>query len=146
MNERGFTLLELLWSTVVAGLILVSSFSCYLLLEKQEQDSYLQTLINQEARMFILSIEREIYNGHGFKVSNGKLIFYDSLGNQMSYEKWGNNVRRQVNNTGHVILVADVETITFQALPQGCRINFTLKKNGVGWSGDITLTSRVTLP
>lgn len=128
---------------MIGGIILSGVCTLYLLVEKQEKEAFICAQLNMEARAFLVYIQREIYDGQDFTATNGKLDFYDGAGNWIRYERWGNGVRRQVNNSGHIMLVTDVDTLTFSATPKGCLIHFTLKKGGVTWPGEVFLASRV---
>lgn len=112
-------------------------------MEKQEKEAFTCAQLNIEARAFLIYIEREIYNGHGFISTNGKLDFYDGAGDWIRYERWGNGVRRQVNNSGHTMLVKDVDVLSFSSTTMGCSIEFTLKKGRVKWPVHVFLASRV---
>lgn len=143
IGEKGFTLLEVLLAILIGGIILTGVCTLYLLLEKQEKDAFTRAQLNMEARAFLVYVEREIYNGYGFVSTNGKLDFYDGVGNWIRYERWGNGIRRQVNSSGHTMLLKDVDTLSFSAKPKGCFIDFTMKKGGVTWQGHVFLATRV---
>jgi competence protein ComGF len=143
MNNRGFTLIEVLLSMMVMVILLISILSLYLLYKKEESRVFVFSQLQNQSRAFVCSIERELYNGRGFSVSNGKLAFYDAIGNVISYERWGDGIRRQVNNSGHIWLVKDVESVIFTVIRNACRVQYTLKKGGITVKGEITLTSRV---
>lgn len=143
MNERGFTLIEVLLSMMATVILLLSVFSLFLLYKKEENRLFISSQLYSQSKAFICSIEREIYNGSSFTITNGKLAFYDALGNRISYEKWGNGIRRQVNLSGHVWLVKDVERVLFTIIGKACKVQYTLQKGGVKLEGEIILTSRV---
>lgn len=143
MNENAFSLIEVLFSLLMLVMLLFGMFSLYLLYKKAENRVYITSLLLNQSNAFVHAIEREIYNGSHFVVNNGKLSFYDAGGNLITYEKWGDGVRRQVNHSGHVWLMKDVESISFQIKGNCCHVQYILKKGGVQLKGEVFFTSRV---
>ena len=143
MNEKGFTLLEVLISMMVLVILLFTILSLFLLYKKEENRVFISSQLDSQSRAFICSIEREIYNGSNFTVTNGKLAFNDAVGNQISYEKWGDGIRRQVNRSGHIWLVKDVDSVFFTIFGKACKVQYILKKEGITVKGEVILTSRV---
>lgn len=143
MNNSGFSLLEVILSMMVMAILLFTIFSLLLLYKKEENRVFITSQLHSQSRAFVCSIEREIYNGSNFSLANGKLAFNDSVGNQISYEKWGDGIRRQVNQSGHVWLMKDVESVIFTVIRNACTVQYTLQKGGIRVKGEITLTSRV---
>jgi competence protein ComGF len=143
MNEKAFSLLEVLFSLLMMTMLLFAILSIYLLYKKEENHVYISSLLQNQSSAFVHSIEREIYNGSQFMINNGKLSFYDAAGNLITYEKWGDGVRRQVNHSGHVLLIKDVESISFQMIGNCCHVQYTLKRGEIRLKGEVFFTSRV---
>lgn len=143
MNEKGFSLLEVLLSVMAMVMVLITILSLFLLYKKEENRIFISSQLHGQSSAFIGSIEREIYNGSNFSIANGKLAFYDAVGNQISYEKWGDGIRRQVNRSGHIWLIKDVDTVVFTIIGKACKVQYTLKKGGITLKEEVIFTSRV---
>lgn len=119
-NNRGFTLVDMLLAFSV--FLMIASFiplSLSMVYRNGIVDDELQRL---EWEVFISQVKKEIRMSEGVDVSNNRVILQKD-GSQISYEKYGSNVRRRVDEKGHEILLQNIETVSFEKINQGLRIS-----------------------
>jgi len=101
--ESGFTLIEMLisLSMILVILAITPSLWNYLQLEPQtEQFSVYQ---------FFHVVTDEIQLNQLLRQSEDSLLLENSDNDQILISKYNNTIRRQVNRTGHEILLRDIE-------------------------------------
>ena len=101
--ESGFTLIEMLisLSMILVILAITPSLWNYLQLEPQtEQFSVYQ---------FFHVVTDEIQLNQLLRQSEDSLLLENSDNDQILISKYNNTIRRQVNQTGHEILLRDIE-------------------------------------
>lgn len=124
MNEGGFTLIEMLFAFTIF-LTIVSFFPLItrIILQDDDIESRIQRM---EWEVFISQIKKEIRTSNKITVANQKL-FLEKDGQVITYEKYGTNIRRRVNNTGHEILIQNVSFFKFEKIINGVYVSVTDK-------------------
>ncbi|MCA1031716.1 prepilin-type N-terminal cleavage/methylation domain-containing protein [Bacillus timonensis] len=119
MKSKGFTLIETLVSMacLVVVLTLITPFLKIIFLE-----SSLKHQVNRmEWEIFLQQAKMEIRESTSVTIANNKLYFYQQ--NQViSYEKYGDKIRRRVNGSGHEIILQEINSVTFHPLQNGIEI------------------------
>lgn len=107
-NEGAFTLTETIISLMITTMVLMLSVPLFPLL--QSPDSYPESTAAQLASF----IQEEINQARAITVTNTTLSVIDKDHRQIVIEKYGKNVRRTVNGTGHELLLQNIRSITFK--------------------------------
>jgi competence protein ComGF len=109
-NEKAFTLLEVLFAfsiftTIVFFIIPVIQISE----DNKDTNGRLQEM---EWDVFCSQVKKEIHISSKAEVISGRLVL--TINNEIiNYEKYGSNIRRRVNSTGHETVLQNVSLITF---------------------------------
>jgi competence protein ComGF len=115
-NEKGFTLVEALIALMVFCILMAF---LPLGIRTVLSDEYLNRRIQRlEWEVFNSQIKKEVRVSHQVTVQNNKLLLQKN-GDTILYEKYGTNIRRRVNFSGHEILLQNVASVQFRTLPQG---------------------------
>lgn len=125
-NERGFTLAEMLIAFMVFC-ILVSLFP--LAIQTIGSLKYLeQRTENLEWEVFLSQMKKETRLSNPVTVLGDKLLLQKN-GDTILYEKYGSNIRRRVNYTGHETLLQNVASVRFEKATGGYDIYVQDLKN-----------------
>lgn len=110
INEKGFTLVELLLMLVVMS-ILISLTPFVAALVKP----IVQTNVSEQYDVsnFFVQLKREVSRTQLQYVSPNKLCLMEE-GNSICYEKRGQRLNRLVNNSGNNFSLLDVKQVRFQ--------------------------------
>jgi competence protein ComGF len=82
------------------------------ILDNKDSNGRLQ---NMEWDIFCSQIKKEIRISSKAEVISGNLVL--TLNNEkISYEKYGSNIRRRVNSTGHETILQNVSLVTFSRI------------------------------
>jgi len=109
-NERGFTIAEMLIAFMVFC-ILVSLFP--LAIQNVGSLTYLEQRTQKlEWEVFLSQIKKETRLSNPITVLGDKLLLQKN-GETILYEKYGSNLRRRVNYTGHETLLQNVASVRF---------------------------------
>ncbi|WP_307473253.1 competence type IV pilus minor pilin ComGF [Cytobacillus purgationiresistens] len=119
MNDRGFTLLEMIFAFSVF-FIIVSFLPLGLkfIFQNQVFDSRMQHF---EWQVFTNQLKKEMRMSDGFEVAVNRLTLLKD-GSSISYEPYGSNIRRQVNLQGHEIVLQQVDIIQYERLSTGVKM------------------------
>jgi competence protein ComGF len=119
-SEGAFTLLEVLFAfSIFTIIVFFISPVFHIILNNKISEARVQEM---EWEVFCSQIKKEIRMGSRPDVVSGRLVF--SKNNEtILYEKYGNNLRRRVNSTGHEILLQNVSEITFVLIKNAVKIN-----------------------
>jgi competence protein ComGF len=79
------------------------------------------SLQEMEWDVFCSQIKKEIRMSSRAEVVAGRLVLTKN-NETIFYEKYGNNLRRRVNSTGHEILLQNVSEVTYSLLNNAVRI------------------------
>lgn len=85
-------------------------------------------LMDMEWEVFYLQLKKETKLAKKVDVSNNKLLLYVD-GNVVTYEKYGNIIRRRVNATGHEIALQQVKEVQFLKSNNGFQLSVIDQKN-----------------
>ncbi|WP_240056582.1 competence type IV pilus minor pilin ComGF [Bacillus mesophilum] len=111
-NEKGFTMLDALYGFTVFLLIMsLIPLTMNHIIQSSETN---KIIAKMEWNIFIQQLKKEVrLSEGGIEVANGKLIVRKNQ-QQISYEKYGSNIRRRVNGTGHEIVMQNVRDVTYE--------------------------------
>ncbi|UOQ93727.1 prepilin-type N-terminal cleavage/methylation domain-containing protein [Halobacillus shinanisalinarum] len=124
INSKGFTLVETLFCLTLLSIMLTISIP---LLKLIESPAYSHEL---SAIQFFTFVEEEINTSTKVKLLQNELFITDTMGRIIRISKYGDSVRRQVNDTGHELLITNIQAITFN-LKEGndiLTVHLTLKE------------------
>jgi competence protein ComGF len=113
LNEKAFTLIEALLALSIFSMIVFFT-TPILQVMLRNIDSHTSTQ-EMEWEVFCSQIKKEIRMSSHAEVVSGKL-FLTQDPDTIVYEKYGSNIRRRVNSTGHEIILQNVEGFTFTLL------------------------------
>jgi competence protein ComGF len=109
-NNQGFTLIEMLLSFAIYCILasfLPVVFS--IIININHVTDRTQQL---EFELFISQLNTELQGCDYVQVKNGKL-YMQSLGELVTYEKYGPNIRRLVQFRGHEIVLQNIKSVEF---------------------------------
>jgi competence protein ComGF len=118
-NEKAFTLLEVLFAFSIFTPIVFFMFPVFqIILDDKDSNGRLQ---NMEWDVFCSQIKKEIHISSKAEVISGNLVL--TLNNEkFLYEKYGTNIRKRVNSTGHETLLQNVSVVTFTRINNSVKI------------------------
>jgi competence protein ComGF len=120
LNERGFTMLEMLLSLMMFLMIasmLPLGFGILL------DDSVIEEGIRgMEWEVFSSQVKKEIRTAEQVTVQSDKLLLKVD-GQFILYEKYASSMRRRVNYKGHEILFQNLSSFTFEQIADGVMIS-----------------------
>jgi competence protein ComGF len=118
-NEKAFTLLEVLFAFSIFTTIVFFMFPVFqIILDDKDSNGRLQ---NMEWDVFCSQIKKEIHISSKAEVISGNLVL--TLNNEkFLYEKYGTNIRKRVNSTGHETLLQNVSVVTFTRINNSVKI------------------------
>lgn len=110
-NENGFTLTEMMLSLMIL-MAIVSFFPLFMSFFELEDNRQLRS---KEVELFFMQISDEIHGAKQLSVdkSNERVDITLKNGNVASYERYGTNIRRRINKTGHQVLLQNIDGVTF---------------------------------
>jgi competence protein ComGF len=119
-NEKGFTLVEMLIAFIVFCM-LASFFPLAIktIASHNDMEPRNQRL---EWEVFLSQLKKEARVSSQITVSGDKLHLQKN-GETILYEKYGSNLRRRVNYTGHETLLQNVESVRFIKITGGFGIH-----------------------
>ena len=118
LNEKAFTLIEVLIAfSIFTTIIFFMTPVFQIILTNKDTEASLQAM---EWEVFSSQIKKEIRMSTRAEVVSGRLILTKDT-ETIQYEKYGTNLRRRVNSTGHEIILQNVSQYSFTI------INYTVK-------------------
>lgn len=123
-HESGFSLLSVLFAITI--LFMFIPFIVYLIKASFFTSYYEELSVGQ----FFHFMQDEFIMAERYEVNKNavSLIVNDET---VTIDKYGSNVRRQVNGTGHEIFLRDIKAIIFNQISYGVRIQITTLNGGV---------------
>lgn len=120
LNNRGSTLFEVLLSFSVMTVVVSIMPLCFLLLlDNKNGEESVQRL---EWEVFSSQIKKEIRMSQSIQVSPER-IFLTRDGKMIIYEKYGSQIRRRVDFTGHETLLQNIQSVHFEKISNGVRVS-----------------------
>lgn len=111
INEKGFTMVDALYGFTIFLLIMsLIPLTMNHIIQSSETD---KIIAKMEWNIFVQQLKKEVRLSEGIEIANGKLIVRKNQ-QQISYEKYGSNIRRRVNGTGHEIVLQNVGDVTYE--------------------------------
>ncbi|WP_312471924.1 competence type IV pilus minor pilin ComGF [Neobacillus sp.] len=121
-NEKAFTLLEVLFAFSIFTIIIFFMTPFFqIILNNKDSHAQIQAM---EWEVFCSQIKKEIRLSTRAQVIANRLILTKDT-ETIQYEKYGSNLRRRVNSTGHEILLQNVSQYSFTLLNNSVKINVT---------------------
>jgi competence protein ComGF len=121
-NEKAFTLLEVLFAFSIFTTIVFFMLPVFqIILDSKDSNGRLQEM---EWDVFCSQVKKEIRNGSKTEVISGRLVL-TLYNDTIYYEKYGSNLRRRVNSSGHETLLQNVSNVTFTRLNNSVKIFVT---------------------
>ncbi|SMQ82844.1 competence protein ComGF [Bacillus sp. OV166] len=110
LNEKAFTLIEVLIAfSIFTTIIFFMTPVFQIILTNKDTEASLQAM---EWEVFSSQIKKEIRQSTSAEVISGRLILTKDT-ETIQYEKYGTNLRRRVNSTGHEIILQNVSQYSF---------------------------------
>jgi len=115
-NEKGFTLLETLFSLVLFLMIISISTSS---IKSFVQRNYSYESVNRlELDNFIKEVQKEANKSISFTVHSDLLLFEEFNQVTISYRKYATIIRRQRLGLGHEIVLQNIRDIKFEQISE----------------------------
>ncbi|MEH7084754.1 competence type IV pilus minor pilin ComGF [Neobacillus drentensis] len=122
LNDDAFTLIEVLISfSIFTTIIFFMTPLFQIILSNKDTEAALQTM---EWDVFSSQIKKEIRLSSRAEVISNRLILTKEA-ETIQYEKYGTNLRRRVNSTGHEILLQNVSQYSFTLIDNAVKIDVT---------------------
>ncbi|HWO96017.1 MAG TPA: competence type IV pilus minor pilin ComGF [Bacillus sp. (in: firmicutes)] len=119
-KEDGYTLLEMLISFSLF-LMMMSIVPLMIKMTKEHQEMTV-SLSTLEWDLFLQQLTFEVREGHQVECSHERLTFTNYYHQTITYEKYGEMIRRRVNGTGHEVVLQNISSVQFSKVPQGVLI------------------------
>jgi competence protein ComGF len=120
LNEEAFTLIEALFALSIFTIIAFFMTPIFQVMLKNI-DSHVLTQ-DMEWTVFCSQIKKEIRMSSRAEIVSGKLYLTKDA-DTIVYEKYGLNIRRRVNSTGHEIILQNIGEFTFTVLNNAVRVD-----------------------
>jgi competence protein ComGF len=121
-NEKAFTLLEVLFAFSIFTIIIFFMTPVFqIILNNKDSHAQIQAM---EWEVFCSQIKKEIRLSTRAQVIANRLILTKDT-ETIQYEKYGSNLRRRVNSTGHEILLQNVSQYSFTLLNNAVKVHVT---------------------
>lgn len=122
LSEDAFTLIEVLISfSIFTTIIFFMTPVFQIILNNKDTEAILQSM---EWNVFSSQVKKEIRLSSRIEVISNRLILTKDT-ETIQYEKYGSNLRRRVNSTGHEILLQNVSQYSFAILNNAVKIDVT---------------------
>lgn len=123
-NERGFTLVSMLFAFFIATIALPFIPPLFNLLDKlSEQNLNTELAIAQ----FFHFIQDEIYQANEVTLTYRDIIINKENGESVNIQKYGKLIRRQVNFKGHEPILFNVNSFIFSKTENTLTINISVE-------------------
>ncbi|MCQ6278084.1 ComGF family competence protein [Bacillus sp. EB600] len=119
MNERAFTLVEMLFAFSIFTIIIFFISPLFeIMLQQNDLQKRQQAM---EWDVFCSQIKKEIRMSSKAQLVGASLVLTEDAGT-IDYEQYGNVLRRRVNSTGHEVLLQNVSEVNFSLMPNTVRV------------------------
>ncbi|MFC7060619.1 competence type IV pilus minor pilin ComGF [Halobacillus seohaensis] len=124
LKSNGFTLVETIISLTLISILLTISVPVIKLIEGPSYSNELSVF------QFLTFVEEEINTSTNVTLINNELIITDNQNREIKISKYGNDVRRRVNNTGHELLIHNIQELSFKLDKQMLHLSVVIKNGG----------------
>lgn len=124
LKSNGFTLVETIISLTLISILLTISIPVIKLIEGPSYSNELSVF------QFLTFVEEEINTSTNVTLINNELIITDNQNREIKISKYGNDVRRRVNNTGHELLIHNIQELSFKLDKQMLHLSVVIKNGG----------------
>lgn len=122
LSNQGFTLVETLFALSVFSVIVFFLSPLFqIMLRDDDLNANLQQM---EWDVFCSEIKFELHSSTSIISTGDHLVFTTSLGT-VTFEKYNDSLRRQVNGTGHEILLQNVDKVSFSKIKNAILVSVT---------------------
>jgi competence protein ComGF len=122
LNEKAFTLIEVLIALSIFTTITFFMTPVFqLILDYKDTQATIQGM---EWEVFSSQIKKEIRLSSRAEVVSNRLILTKDI-ETIQYEKYGSNIRRRVNTTGHEIILQNVSDYSFTLVDNAVKVTVT---------------------
>ncbi len=118
-NQSGFSLVNTFFSLVIISSILVFIPSIYQLLDTRNYTNELS--IRQFFHVLNDEIQTQTFDHH----TNNTIHLRKRTNEKVTISLYGSVIRRQVNHTGHEILVRDIRDFNIKTVKNGIHVTIT---------------------
>jgi competence protein ComGF len=118
--NSGFTLVEML--ITLSGLFIIVSFMPMLLNIHWLKEHPSERFNRLEWQVFVRQITSEIRETREMELKQSTIYLYKFNGEKVSFEKYGNLIRRRVNGQGHEILLQSISDVQYKLQHDGLLI------------------------
>jgi competence protein ComGF len=122
LNEKAFTLIEVLIAfTIFTTIIFFITPVFQMILTSKDSEASLQAM---EWEVFSSQLKKEIRLSTRAEVVSNRLFLTKDI-ETIQYEKYGTNLRRRVNSTGHEIILQNVSQYSFTIGNNAVKVSVT---------------------
>lgn len=118
-TESGFTFFNLLLIITIL-MICIPIYSA--IFKAMPDTSYYEEVSIQQ---FLFLLQQECNKATTIHSVENQIIMIPNSGERISFELYGNLIRRQVNNLGHEIYLREIKSWDIVPVPNGIRITIT---------------------
>lgn len=143
INEKGYTLVEMLLSLAIFSLIIVYLTNMVPLLRYHTYSSEIADQMQWE--MFMNQAKREIRQSDEIflTASYNRILFWKD-GTNTLYERYGNRIRRRVDGMGHQLILFRIRRFDYEQIPHGIKFIVT-HENGKIYEEEIYLPREIPI-
>ena len=123
-GQEGFTLLEALFILFVSLTMMMFIPGLIKLMNDQHFNPH-------EPELFFYQLNQEVREAMTFKIKQNDLILNLANGEQITIEKYGSVIRRQVNGRGHEVFLQNVKNVSFYRRNHGVKVVVNMKNGEV---------------
>lgn len=111
LSERGFTMLEMLFSFSI--FCLIASFLPLMFTIMFNYESVEGSIQKMEWELFVSQLKKEVQSSDTAEVVNGELTLFHGT-QKTSFQQYRNLMRRRVDDRGHEVVLQNVEQVIFE--------------------------------
>lgn len=121
-NEKGFTLIEVLITLMI--ILALTAVLPSLMISSVRTSAFDHQ--DEEAQLFYVLVAKEV-RGAASVVTNGKtLTLTKPSGDTITFEMFGNVIRRRVNGTGHEVVLQGVKGMSIEVSGPRVKVGLVL--------------------
>lgn len=116
MTQKGFTLIEVILS-LFFFLIIVAFIP--LIIQFIPESGTVETVAEKEVRIFFNQLAMEVREASSISISGTTLVLIKPNGQLITIEKYGNHLRRRVNQQGHDLFLRNIAQVRYEYATNG---------------------------